>query len=448
MENQYIRRIYADFCARNQSEGAFCQAVREVLVSLEPLIDRHPEYEVNGVLERFVEPEHLIVFQVPWTDDRGRVHVNRGYKVQFNSAIGPYRGGLRFQKGVSASVMKFLGFEQTLRNSLTDLPLGGGSGGSDFDPHGRSDNEIRRFCQSFMTELYRYTGSHSEVPLGGSGVGPRELGYLYGQYRRLSDRFGSPTVGTPLTLADMEAGMEAAGHGLCYFADEMLRFFLSENFDGKRIVISGSGSVALSAAEKATELGGIVVAMSDSEGFVEDEAGIDLVVLRDIKLHRHGRIREYAELVPNSSFTAGSRGIWGVKCDIALPCATENELDADDAGRLIRNGVKIVCEGANMPCTGEAVSTFRAAGVPFGPSKAANAGGVCVSGMDTGSSGQRLFWSAEEADQRLRVIMAGIFVSCCMAAAECGAPGDLVLGANAAGFRKVADAMLAQASFN
>ena len=445
MKNAYVQRVYAEAVARNPGESEFHQALYEVLESLESVIEQHPEYEREGILERFVEPERMIVFQVPWTDDSGKVRVNRGFRVQFNSAIGPYKGGLRFHKSVNASVMKFLGFEQTLKNSLTTLPLGGGKGGSDFDPHGKSEGEIKRFCQSFMTELYRHIGPNCDVPAGDIGVGTREIGYLFGQYKRIVGAFeGGVLTGKGLPYGGSPGRTEATGYGLCYFTAEMLHSFLQTDFAGKRVVISGSGNVAVYAAEKAVSLGATVVAMSDSDGYIYDADGIKPDVMQDLKLKKRARIREYAAVVPSAEYREGSRGIWNVACDIALPCATQNELDGESAEILIRNGVKLVCEGANMPCTPEAVAAFQRAHIPFGPAKAANAGGVSVSGLEMSQNAQHLSWSFAEVDEKLRGIMQGIFAACMSAAEEVGKSGDLVVGANVAGFRKVAEAMLAQ----
>ena len=445
MNNAYIQRVYAEAVERNAGENEFHQALYEVLESLESVIEQHPEYEREGILERFVEPERMIVFQVPWTDDSGKVQVNRGFRVQFNSAIGPYKGGLRFHKSVNASVMKFLGFEQTLKNSLTTLPMGGGKGGSDFDPHGKSDGEIKRFCQSFMTELYRHIGPNTDVPAGDIGVGAREIGYLFGQYKRIVGAFeGGVLTGKGIPYGGSLGRTEATGYGICYYTAEMLRTFLQTDFNGKTVVISGSGNVAIFAAEKAISLGARVVAMSDSNGYVFDGEGIRLDAIKAIKLKRRQRIKEYAVLSSTAEYYEGSAGIWGVKCDIALPCATQNELDGEGAKNLIENGVKLVCEGANMPCTPEAVVAFRSAQIPFGPAKAANAGGVSVSGLEMSQNAQRLSWSFEEVDARLQGIMQGIFAACMAAAEEAGKPGDLAVGANVAGFKKVAEAMMAQ----
>jgi glutamate dehydrogenase (NADP+) len=444
LNSKYLQSVYETVLSRNPGEPEFQQAVLEVLESLDCVIDKHPEYEKNGIVESFVEPERFIQFRVPWTDDNGNVHVNRGYRVQFNSAIGPYKGGLRFHPSVCASVIKFLGFEQILKNSLTTLPMGGGKGGSDFDPKGKSDREIMRFCQSFITELYRHIGQFTDVPAGDIGVGGREVGYLFGQYKRIVDRFEGVLTGKGLSFGGSLARTEATGYGLCYFAQEMLSCMKNDSFSGKTVVISGSGNVAIFAAEKATQLGARVVTMSDSSGYVYDPNGINLDVVKDIKLVRRARISEYAKEVPGSTYTAGCRGIWTTKCDIALPCATQNEINLESARALIANGVIAVAEGANMPCDLEATKAFLAAGVLFGPAKAANAGGVATSGLEMTQNSIRLSWSFEEVDEKLRGIMKSIFHNAYDASKECGEEGNLVVGANVAGFLKVADAMLAQ----
>ncbi|MBE6969502.1 MAG: NADP-specific glutamate dehydrogenase [Ruminococcaceae bacterium] len=445
MTNAYVKRVYEEFVKRNANEPEFHQAVYEVLESLECIVDKHPEYEANGILERFVEPERMITFQVPWTDDQGKVHVNRGFRVQFNSAIGPYKGGLRLHPSVNASILKFLGFEQTLKNSLTTLPMGGGKGGSDFDPRGKSDAEVRRFCQSFMTELYRHIGPHLDVPAGDIGVGAREIGYFFGQYKRIvGDYDAAVLTGKGIPYGGSLTRTEATGFGVCYYTSEMLEHLYQDSFAGKRVVISGSGNVAIFACQKATELGATVVAMCDSNGYIYDADGIKLDVVKDIKLRRRARISTYAQEVPGSEYHEGCKGIWTVKCDIALPCATQNELDGESAAALIANGVKLVCEGANMPCTPDAIAAFQKAGVGFGPAKAANAGGVTVSGLEMSQNSLRLSWSFEEVDERLHNIMKGIFKACYDASVECGQPGNLALGANVAGFLKVANAMIAQ----
>ena len=445
MNNAYLQRVYDEVLARNPGENEFHQAVYEFLTSLECIIEKHPEYEENGLIENFVEPERFVQFRVPWADDEGKIHVNRGFRVQFNSAIGPYKGGLRFHPTVCASVIKFLGFEQVLKNSLTTLPMGGGKGGSDFDPKGKSDAEIRRFCQSFMTELYRHIGQFVDVPAGDIGVGAREVGYLFGQYKRIRNSFdGAVITGKGIPFGGSLARTEATGYGLCYFTQEMLQCMKQDSFEGKTVVISGSGNVAIFACEKAQQLGAKVVAMSDSSGYVYDPDGIKLDVIKDVKLNRRARISEYAKEVEGASFTEGFRNIWGVKCDIALPCATQNEIHKEQADILIANGVMAVCEGANMPCDLEATQAFLDAGVMFGPAKAANAGGVATSGLEMSQNSLRLSWTFEEVDERLHGIMKNIFHSAYDASVECGKEGNLVVGANIAGFLKVASAMLSQ----
>ena len=441
--NAYVKRVYDGLCARNAHEKEFLQAAQEMLSSLSPVFDKHPEYEKAGLLDRFVEPERVILFRVPWVDDQGNVQVNRGYRVQFNSAIGPYKGGLRLHPSVNLSIIKFLGMEQVLKNSLTGLPIGGGKGGSDFDPKGKSDNEVMRFCQSFMTELYKYVGKDQDVPAGDIGVGAREIGYLYGQYKRITGLYEGVLTGKGLTYGGSLTRKEATGYGLCYFTRAMLKKH-GQSFTGKKVVISGSGNVAIYAAEKVTELGGCVVAMSDSNGYVVDEKGIRLDVVKQIKEVERGRIKAYAERVPGAVYTEGCRGIWTVKCDVALPCATQNELDIDGAKALIANGVIAVAEGANMPTTLEATQALQAAGVLFAPGKASNAGGVAVSALEMSQNSLRLSWSFEEVDQRLVGIMENIFLATAAAADEYGQPGNYVLGANIAGFLKVAEAMMAQ----
>ena len=438
----YVQGVYDTVCKRNPNEPEFQQAVREVLESLEPVLEQRPDIVEKGVVDRMVEPERMVMFRVPWVDDQGKVQVNRGFRVQFNSAIGPYKGGLRLHPSVNASIIKFLGFEQTFKNSLTGLPMGGGKGGSDFDPRGKSDNEVMRFCQSFMTELYRHIGPDTDVPAGDIGVGAREVGYLFGQYKRLTNTFTGVLTGKGIPFGGSLARTEATGYGLCYFMNEMLAS-KGESFEGKTVVISGSGNVAIFATEKATQLGGKVVTLSDSNGFIYDPNGINLDVVKDIKLVKRGRIKGYADRVPGSVYTEGKR-VWGTKCDIALPCATQNELDLDDAKALIANGVKFVAEGANMPSTPEAVEAFLQAGVYFGPAKAANAGGVAVSGLEMSQNSIRLSWTFEEVDSRLHEIMKNIYKNSAEAAAKYGCEGNLVAGANIAGFLKVAEAMIAQ----
>ena len=442
-KNQYLADLMETVKKRNPNEPEFHQAVTEVLESLEPVIEKHPEYIKMGVLESIVEPERIIKFRVPWVDDKGNVRVNRGFRIQFNSAIGPYKGGLRFHPSVYEGIIKFLGFEQIFKNSLTGLPIGGGKGGSDFDPKGKSDMEVMRFCQSFMTELAKHIGPDTDVPAGDIGVGGREIGYLFGQYKRLRDEYSGVLTGKGLTYGGSLARTEATGYGLCYYTEEMLNDH-SDSFKGKTVVISGSGNVAIFATQKATALGAKVVALSDSNGYIHDPDGIDLDAVKEIKLVKRGRIKEYVENHPNATYTEGCRGIWTIPCDIALPCATQNELDEDGAKALIANGVKAVCEGANMPSTPEAVHAFQSAGVLFGPAKAANAGGVATSALEMSQNSMRYSWTFEEVDAKLHDIMVNIYHNSANAAKEYGMEGNLVAGANIAGFLKVANAMLAQ----
>ncbi|MCQ2436268.1 MAG: NADP-specific glutamate dehydrogenase [Clostridia bacterium] len=428
---------------RNANEPEFHQAVREVLESLEPALVRNSDYIYSGVIERLVEPERTVKFRVPWVDDHGMVHVNRGFRIQFNSAIGPYKGGLRFHPSVYEGIIKFLGFEQIFKNSLTGLPIGGAKGGSDFDPKGRSDMEIMRFCQSFMTELYKYVGADTDIPAGDIGVGAREIGYLFGQYKRLTDQFNGVLTGKGLSYGGSLARREATGYGLCYYTEKMLAT-AGMSFNGTRVVISGSGNVAIYACEKAQALGATVVAMSDSDGYIVDNNGINLEYVKEIKEQNKGRIRDYRIYVPLAEYHAGSRGIWGVKCDIAMPCATQNEIDEDSAFSLMAGGCRAVAEGANMPSTLEATKAFLSGGVLFAPAKAANAGGVATSALEMSQNSQRMPWTFDEVDTRLRTIMENIFDNCYSTSEEYGKPGNLVVGANIAGFLKVADAMMSQ----
>ena len=445
LKSEYLQRVYSQVVTRDPDQKEFHQAVLEVLESLDLIVDKHPEYEANGVIESFVEPERVVSFRVPWVDDEGHVQVNRGYRVQFNSAIGPYKGGLRFHPTVNLSILKFLGFEQILKNSLTGLPIGGAKGGSDFDPKGKSDAEVMRFCQSFMTELSRHIGQFVDVPAGDIGVGGREIGYLFGQYRRIRDAHEAGILtGKGLTYGGSLARTEATGFGLCYLTQEMLKCMRNDSFDGKTVVISGSGNVAIFACQKATELGAKVVAMSDSNGYIHDPNGIDLDVVKDIKLGHRGRIKEYADRVPGSTYSEGFRGIWTIPCDIALPCATQNEIDGDIAKTIVKNGAIAVAEGANMPSRPEAIHVFQDAGLLFAPAKAANAGGVATSGLEMSQNSMRYSWTFAEVDAKLQEIMANIFHNAYDASVECGVEGDLVVGANIAGFKKVVDAMLAQ----
>ena len=444
LTDEYVKRVYAQVEARDPDQSEFLQAVQEVFESIEPVFAKHPEYEAAGVLQRFVEPERLVKFRVAWADDNGDVQVNRGYRVQFNSAIGPYKGGLRFHPTVTESVIKFLGFEQILKNSLTGLPMGGGKGGSDFDPKGRSDAEIMRFCQSFMTELAKHIGQFTDVPAGDIGVGAREIGYLFGQYKRLRNEVTGVLTGKGLSYGGSLVRPEATGYGLCYFTQEALRCMRQDSFEGKTVVISGSGNVAIYATEKAVQLGGKVVALSDSNGYIYDKDGVKLDVVKAIKLQRRARISEYVKEVPGAEYHEGCTGIWGIPCDIALPCATQNEIDGESAGKLAANGCRVVCEGANMPSTPEAIAVYEANGMLYGPAKAANAGGVATSGLEMSQNSLRLSWSFEEVDARLKDIMTNIFHNAYDASKACGAEGNLMVGANVAGFIKVAEAMLAQ----
>ena len=444
-KSEYLNRVYAEVERRDAHEPEFLQAVKEVFESLELVVDKHPEWEAVGLLERFVEPERVIEFRVPWVDDSGKTRVNRGYRVQYNSAIGPYKGGLRFHPSVNLSVIKFLGFEQILKNSLTTLPMGGGKGGSDFDPKGKSDGEVMRFCQSFMTELYRHIGQFTDTPAGDIGVGAREVAYLYGQYKRIVDRFeGGVITGKGLTFGGSLARTQATGYGLCYYAAEALKHLKGDSFEGKTVVVSGSGNVAQYAAEKCTQLGGKVVAMSDSQGSVYDPKGIDLPKLFEIKQKRRARISVYADEVPGAEYVEGCRNIWNVKCDIAMPCASQNEMDEAGAKALIANGCMAVFEGANMPLTPEAIAAFQGNGLLYSPGKASNAGGVATSGLEMSQNSIRMSWSFEEVDEKLQGIMKNIYKACYDASVECGRPGDLMVGANVAGFLKVAEAMMAQ----
>ena len=445
LKSAYLQGVYRQVLDRDPDQKEFHQAVLEVLESLDRIVDRHPEYQERGVVESFVEPERMIAFRVPWVDDKGKVHINRGYRVQFNSAIGPFKGGLRFHPSVNLSILKFLGFEQILKNSLTGLPMGGAKGGSDFDPKGKSDAEVMRFCESFMTELSHHIGHFKDIPAGDIGVGAREIGYLFGRFRQIhGDYDAGALTGKGLTFNGSLVRTEATGYGLCYLTEEMLRCQGNTSFDGRTVVISGSGNVAIFACEKAQALGANVVALSDSGGFIHDPAGIKLDVVKDIKLNRRGRISAYAQEVPGSTYTEGFRGIWNIPCHIALPCATQNEIDGAVAETIVKNGAIAVAEGANMPCRPEAIETFQKAGLLFAPAKAANAGGVATSGLEISQNVLRSAWSFDEVDKKLKDIMVGIFHNAYDASRECGAEGDLVVGANVAGFRKVADAMVAQ----
>ena len=438
-----VQSIYDGVLDRNPGQPEFHQAVKEVFESIEPALERKPEYLDAAILERVTEPDRQIMFRVPWVDDSGKVQVNRGFRIEFSSALGPYKGGLRFRENVNLSIIKFLGFEQIFKNSLTGLAMGGGKGGSDFDPHGRSDAEVMRFCQSFMTELYRHIGLNTDVPAGDIGVGGREIGYLFGQYKRITNRFDAGVLtGKGLDWGGSLARTEATGFGTVYFADRMLGT-KNDSFDGKRVVVSGSGNVAIYAIAKAQELGATVVACSDSSGLVVDEKGIDVALLQSVKEQRRERISTYADERASATFTpAGKGGIWQIKADIALPCATQNELNLDDAKALIANGVQVVAEGANMPCTPEAFHAFQSAGVLYAPGKASNAGGVATSGLEMQQNAARESWTFEKTDAELHAIMDNIHDTCRATAEEYGHPGDYVVGANIAGFTKVADALL------
>lgn len=442
IQNEYLNGLMERVIARDPEQKEFHQAVREVLVSLVPVVEDRPELIEEGVMDCLVEPERIIKFRVPWEDDEGEVHVNRGYRVQFNNAIGPYKGGLRFHPSVNEGIIKFLGFEQVFKNSLTGLPIGGGKGGSDFDPKGKSDAEVMRFCQSFMNELFKYIGPDTDVPAGDIGVGAREIGYLFGQYKRLQNEFTGVLTGKGLSYGGSLARKEATGYGLCYFTDCMLKD-AGKSFEGSTVIVSGAGNVAIYACEKATAFGGKVIAMCDSNGYIHDPEGIDLALIKQIKEVERQRIKVYAERKPTASYHEGCKGIWTIPCDIALPCATQNELDGEAAKALIANGCFAVAEGANMPCTPEAVELFQSAGLLFAPAKAANAGGVAVSALEMSQNSMRLHWSFEEVENNLKGIMTDLYKNASSAAAKYGMAGNLVAGANIAGFLKVADSMLA-----
>ena len=442
LKNSYLLSVMETVVDRNPHEPEFHQAVSEVLESLEPILERNPAYEASGVIEMIVEPERIIKFRVPWVDDAGKVQVNRGYRIQFNSAIGPYKGGLRFHPSVYEGIIKFLGFEQIFKNSLTGLPIGGAKGGSDFDPKGKTDGEIMRFCQSFMTELAKHIGANTDVPAGDIGVGAREVGYMFGQYKRLSNEYSGTMTGKGLNYGGSLVRTEATGYGLCYFVEEMLRDN-GETMKDKTVLVSGSGNVAIYAIEKATELGAKVVTASDSNGYVYDPDGIDLDLLKKIKLVERKRIKAYAEVRPNAIYTEGCSGVWSIPCDIALPCATQNEIDENSAKTLIDNGCIAVGEGANMPSTKEAIKLFIESNIFFAPAKAANAGGVSISALEMSQNSLRYNWSFEKVDHKLQGIMTDIYKKSRDAAKEYGYEGNLVVGANIAGFLKVADTMMA-----
>ena len=440
---EYVTRVLEDLKRKNPHEAEFHQAATEILLSLKPVIEKHKEYEEASLLERFVEPERIIMFRVPWVDRDGKVQVNKGYRVQFNSAIGPYKGGLRFHPSVNLSILKFLGFEQILKNSLTGLPIGGGKGGRDFDPKGKTDQEIMNFCQSFMTELYRHIGASIDVPAGDIGVGGREIGYLFGQYKRLTSLHEAVLTGRGLTYGGSLIRKEATGYGLVYILEEAMKE-RGETLKDKTVVISGSGNVAIYALEKCKELGAKVVAMYDSNGYIYDKDGIDLDVIKEIKEVRRGRIKEYLNYHKDAVYSEVIKDIWKIKCDIALPCATQNEIDEDSALELVSNGCRYVAEGANMPSTLEAIEVYKRNKVVFLPAKAANAGGVATSALEMAQSSQRLFWTREEVDKKLKDIMVNIYHNIDEASKRYGYEGDYLMGANIAGFEKVAEAMMAQ----
>ena len=442
-KSEYLAKVYENIEKRNPGEKEFLQAVKEVFVSLEPVVEQNPNIEKWGIMERIAEPERFLQFRVAWVDDSGKVQVNRGYRVQYNSAIGPYKGGIRLHPSVNASIIKFLGFEQVFKNSLTSLPMGGGKGGCDFNPVGKSDLEIMRFCQSFMTELYRHIGPDTDVPAGDIGTGAREIGYMFGQYKRIRNEWTGTLTGKGLSYGGSLARTEATGFGLCYFTKEMLAS-KGESFEGKRVIISGSGNVGTYANKKATQLGGKVVAQSDVSGYVYDENGIDYKIVEKIYQHR-GLISEYLEYVPTAKFVEGPRNMWlDVKADVVLPCATQNEIDEEAAKAIIANGAMAVAEGANMPNTPEAIKVYKNAGILYAPGKASNAGGVATSGLEMTQNSERLSWTFEEVDAKLESIMKKIYKSCVDAAEEYGFGYDLEAGANIAGFKRVAEAMIAQ----
>lgn len=447
LKNSYLKQVYDQVCKRDPDQKEFQQAVFEVLQSFEPVAEQTPELLEGGLLERLVEPERLLQFRVAWVDDNGKTQVNRGFRVQYNSAIGPYKGGLRFHPSVNASIIKFLGFEQTFKNSLTGLPMGGGKGGSDFDPKGKSDGEIMRFCQAFMTELSRYIGPDTDVPAGDIGVGGREVGYLFGQYKRLRNEFTGVLTGKGLSYGGSLVRTQATGYGLLYFVEEALKTMRNDSMKDKVTVISGSGNVAIYAAEKAQQMGAKVVALSDSNGYIYDPNGIKLDIVKQIKEVQRARISEYVKQVPGSEYKEGCGNIWNIPCQIALPCATQNELNGENAKTLVQNGVIAVCEGANMPCTLDAVETFLQAKIVYAPGKASNAGGVATSGLEMCQNSARYSWTAEEVDSKLQNIMVNIFHNAYQASQKYGMEGNLVAGANIAGFLKVAEAMRAQGVF-
>ncbi|MCV7282659.1 NADP-specific glutamate dehydrogenase [Mycolicibacterium flavescens] len=437
-----LHDIYEEVARRNAGEAEFHQSVYEVLTSLGPVVQKHPEYVDSEVIRRLCEPERQIIFRVPWVDDRGTVQINRGFRVEFNSALGPFKGGLRFHPSVYLGIVKFLGFEQIFKNSLTGMPIGGGKGGADFDPKGRSDNEVMRFCQSLMTELYRHLGEYTDVPAGDIGVGQREIGYLFGQYKRITNRYESGVLtGKGMTWGGSQVRTEATGYGTVFFVNEILKA-KNDTFEGKRVVVSGSGNVAIYAIEKIQELGGTVVACSDSSGFVVDEKGVDLDIIKEVKEVRRARIADYVDIRGGAAHFVEDRNVWSVPCEIALPCATQNEINGDEARALITNGCRVVAEGANMPCSPDAVKYFTEAGVTFAPGKAANAGGVATSALEMQQNASRDSWTFADTEMRLEQIMRRIHNRCLVTADEYGQPGNYVAGANIAGFIRVADAML------
>ena len=444
MTNKYLCEIYENVKVKNTNEPEFLQALYEVLDSIDPFVNENDAIEKNGIVERFVEAERIITFRVPWIDDKGFVHVNRGFRVEFSSAIGPYKGGIRLHPTVNQSIVKFLGFEQTLKNALTGLPMGGGKGGSDFDPKGKSDTEIMHFCQSFMNELYRHIGPNTDVPAGDIGTGAREIGYMFGQYKRLKNEFTGVLTGKGLSYGGSLGRTEATGYGLCYYTNKMLQVMNHTSFANKKVIISGSGNVALYAMQKAQELGATVIAMSDSSGYIYNENGLNFEILKDLKEVKRARISEYLTFDNTTIFKASPKDIWKIKCDIALPCATQNELDLTDAKILVANGVIAVSEGANMPCTIEATNYLITHNILFGPAKAANAGGVMVSGFEMSQNSMRYAWSFEEVDEKLKTQMENIFLEVIDCATHYGNKYNTVLGANISGFKKVASAMLAQ----
>lgn len=443
-KSKYVKKVYDDLCKKNKGEKEFLNAALEILESLEPYVMKNPIVEKEKILERFIEPERLIIFRVCWVNDNHKIQVNKGYRVQYSSAIGPYKGGLRFHKTVNASIIKFLGLEQVLKNSLTSLPMGGGKGGSDFDPKGKSDNEVMAFCQAFMTELYRHIGPDTDVPAGDIGVGAREVGYLYGQYKKICNESVGVMTGKGLSFGGSLTRTEATGYGLCYYTEEALKTLKNTDFKNKTVVISGSGNVSIYACEKAKNLGAKVVAMSDSNGYIYDEKGIDLDLIKQIKEVKRGRIKEYLETHKDAKYSENSKDIWKIKCDIALPCATQNELDLEDAKTLVQNGVIAVCEGANMPSSLDAAKYFIDNKIVFGPGKAANAGGVATSGLEMSQNSMRYSWTFEEVDSKLKDIMINIFKNTHETASEFGNPFDTLTGANIAGFKKVCAAMISQ----